>query len=132
MSDTSFERLRGALADRTAVVGVIGLGYVGLPLAASAGRAGFPTVGFDIDPAKAEQLNAGRSYIDAVSNEDLNALVSAERFTATADFDRLAECGIDMTQVTDELRDEGVSAFVSAFEGLLADVASKREPVASA
>jgi UDP-N-acetyl-D-glucosamine dehydrogenase len=94
MSDTSFERLRGALADRTAVVGVIGLGYVGLPLAASAGRAGFPTVGFDIDPAKAEQLNAGRSYIDAVSNEDLNALVSAERFTATADFDRLAECDV--------------------------------------
>jgi UDP-N-acetyl-D-glucosamine dehydrogenase len=94
MSETSFERLQSALKARTAVVGVIGLGYVGLPLAASAGRAGFPTVGFDIDPAKAEQLNRGKSYIDAVSDADLGALVSAKRFAATADFDRLAVCDV--------------------------------------
>jgi UDP-N-acetyl-D-glucosamine dehydrogenase len=91
---SSFEGLRSALADRSATVGVIGLGYVGLPLAASAGRAGFSTIGFDIDPAKAEQLNRGRSYIGAVTDEDLTGLVSAKRFVATEDFDRLAECDV--------------------------------------
>ncbi|THD77700.1 MAG: nucleotide sugar dehydrogenase [Phenylobacterium sp.] len=91
---SSFEGLRAALANRSAVIGVIGLGYVGLPLAASAGRAGFTTIGFDIDPAKAEQLNRGQSYIDAVPDEDLAGLVAAGRFTATAAFDRLAECDV--------------------------------------
>jgi UDP-N-acetyl-D-glucosamine dehydrogenase len=93
-ANESFARLRSALQDRQAVVGVIGLGYVGLPLAASAGRGGFRTVGFDIDPAKAEQLNAGRSYIDAVSDEDLAGLVAAKRFEATVDYDRVAECDV--------------------------------------
>jgi UDP-N-acetyl-D-glucosamine dehydrogenase len=89
-----FEGLRAALGDWTAVVGVIGLGYVGLPLAVSTARAGFRTIGFDIDPAKAERLNAGASYIDAVSNADLALVVTEGRFTATGDFDRLAECDV--------------------------------------
>jgi UDP-N-acetyl-D-glucosamine dehydrogenase len=93
MSET-FEKLRQALADRSATAGVIGLGYVGLPLAVSAARGGFRTVGFDIDAAKAERLNAGQSYIDAVSDDDLQAEVAAQRFTATDDFDRLAECDV--------------------------------------
>jgi UDP-N-acetyl-D-glucosamine dehydrogenase len=93
MSQT-FEKLRQALADRSATAGVIGLGYVGLPLAVSAARAGFRTIGFDIDAAKAQRLNAGQSYIDAVSDEDLQAEVAAQRFTATDDFDRLAECDV--------------------------------------
>jgi UDP-N-acetyl-D-glucosamine dehydrogenase len=91
---SSFERLRASLEDRSAVVGVIGLGYVGLPLAASAGRGGFRAVGFDIDPAKPEQLNEGRSYIDAVPNEELATLVDSGRFEATGDFDRLGECDV--------------------------------------
>jgi UDP-N-acetyl-D-glucosamine dehydrogenase len=91
---SSFESLESALQDRSAVIGVVGLGYVGLPLAASAAESGFRTVGFDIDPAKAEQLNRGRSYIDAVSDQALGALVSAGRFTATDDLDRLADCDV--------------------------------------
>ena len=87
-----FEALSGRLTQRTATVGVIGLGYVGLPLAAAVARAGFPTIGFDIDPAKPAQIAAGNSYIPAVSNETLSKLVGEGRLTATNDFVRLADC----------------------------------------
>lgn len=91
---TSFEQLRDALMAKTATAGVIGLGYVGLPLAAAVARRGMTAVGFDIDPDKTEQLNRGRSYIEAVDSAELGPLVEAGRFTATADFDRLAECDV--------------------------------------
>jgi UDP-N-acetyl-D-glucosamine dehydrogenase len=83
-----------ALETRTAVAGVIGLGYVGLPLAAAAARAGFSTIGFDVDASKPPLLNAGKSYIAAVSDNDLRACVDAKRFVATTDFDRLSECDV--------------------------------------
>ena len=88
------EALAGRLEAREATVGVIGLGYVGLPLAAAAARAGFSTLGFDIDPQKAAQLMSGRSYIDAVASEELAALVGQQRFAATDDFARLGECDV--------------------------------------
>ena len=62
--------LFGCIIDRTAIAGVVGLGYVGLPLAAAIARAGFRTIGFDIDPAKPELLRSGSSYIDAVSSQE--------------------------------------------------------------
>ena len=79
---------------RSAVVGVIGLGYVGLPLAVATARAGFRTIGFDVDPLKPTKLNAGNSYIGAVSDAALQAVLAASRFEATADFPRLKECDI--------------------------------------
>jgi UDP-N-acetyl-D-glucosamine dehydrogenase len=82
------------IASRSARVGVIGLGYVGLPLAAAAARAGFKTTGFDIDPEKLPLLNSGRSYIDAVSSEELAGHVAAGRFGASDEFDRLSACDI--------------------------------------
>jgi UDP-N-acetyl-D-glucosamine dehydrogenase len=82
------------LADRSAIVGVIGLGYVGLPLAVACARAGFRTIGFDVDPKKPVQLNAGQSYIDAVTSEDLASLVSLQRLCATDDLARLDECDV--------------------------------------
>jgi UDP-N-acetyl-D-glucosamine dehydrogenase len=88
------EALLGLIETRAARVGVIGLGYVGLPLAAATSRAGFRALGFDIDPAKPEQLNRGVSYIDAVPDGVLGALIAAGRFEATADFARLADCDV--------------------------------------
>ncbi|HEY1427269.1 MAG TPA: nucleotide sugar dehydrogenase, partial [Caulobacteraceae bacterium] len=88
------EALAGRLEVRDATVGVIGLGYVGLPLAAAAARAGFSTIGFDIDPQKAERLNAGESYIDAVASDELAALIGKQLFRATDDFARLADCDV--------------------------------------
>jgi UDP-N-acetyl-D-glucosamine dehydrogenase len=74
------------VADRTAAVGVVGLGYVGLPLALRFSEAGFRVVGFDVDPAKVRALNAGGSYIDYIGPERIAAAVSAGRFRATADY----------------------------------------------
>jgi UDP-N-acetyl-D-glucosamine dehydrogenase len=79
---------------RTATAGVIGLGYVGLPLAAAIAHAGFTTIGFDVDPAKPPLLNAGRSYIDAVKDDQLAALIAAQRFSATTDMAALATCDV--------------------------------------
>ena len=86
--------LAAKLEARTARVGVIGLGYVGLPLAAACAAAGFPVLGFDVDAPKIKALNAGRSYIDRVSSADLAAHVAAHRFEATGDFARLGLCDV--------------------------------------
>jgi UDP-N-acetyl-D-glucosamine dehydrogenase len=91
---TLAEELMTRISARTAVVGIIGLGYVGLPLAVAAAGAGFATVGFDIDPGKAERLNRGASYIDAVSSEQLGRLVAEGRFRATDNFSGLADCNV--------------------------------------
>lgn len=80
------------IESRQAQVGVIGLGYVGLPLAVTAARQGFPVIGFDIDPTKIERIAAGQSYIDAVSQEDMSQALA--RFAATTDFARLADCDV--------------------------------------
>ena len=74
-----------------ATVGVIGLGYVGLPLARTIGECGFRVLGFDIDPAKVAQLAAGQSYIRHIPGAAFSALAAAGRFEPTADFTRLAE-----------------------------------------
>ena len=82
------------IADRRAKVGVIGLGYVGLPLALTAAQAGFPVTGFDIDPAKITAITARKSYIEAAPDAVLAAEVDAGRFTATTDFTTLGACDI--------------------------------------
>lgn len=79
------------IEDRDAVVGVIGLGYVGLPLVLEFCRAGFRVLGFDIDPAKCEALNAGRSYIHHIPAKVIAEQRDASRFEATPDFARIAE-----------------------------------------
>jgi len=83
--------LHAKLDRKSALIGVIGLGYVGLPLAVEFGRAGFRVLGFDIDPDKVRGLHQGESYISDVPADRVAALVSAGRFEATSDFDRLAE-----------------------------------------
>jgi UDP-N-acetyl-D-glucosamine dehydrogenase len=79
-------------SDRAARIGLIGLGYAGLPLAFTFAEADFETVGFDIDEAKVEQINRGESYIRHLSSERLRALVKNERFRATCDFSELSRC----------------------------------------
>jgi UDP-N-acetyl-D-glucosamine dehydrogenase len=79
------------ISDRTVRVGVIGLGYVGLPLAAAFADAGVRVLGFDVDAEKVRRIGACTSYIHAVSDDRLRAAVSAGRLEATTDFGRLAE-----------------------------------------
>ncbi len=80
------EKLRA----RSAVVGIFGLGYVGLPLAMRFSEAGYPVLGFDIDAAKVEALNAGRSYIEHIPSSGI-AQARRGRFEATGDFARARE-----------------------------------------
>jgi len=79
------------IKDRSYVVGVLGMGYVGLPLALAAVRAGFRVIGFDIDLERVEHLNAGRSQIKHIPSDDVAQACATGRFSATADFDRLGE-----------------------------------------
>ena len=72
-------------------IAIIGLGYVGLPLSLQFARSGVTVVGLDIDPAKVDALNAGRSYIKHISAEAIAAVVKAKTFSASADFSRIKE-----------------------------------------
>lgn len=86
--------LMQAIAGQTARVGVIGLGYVGLPLAVTAARQGFPVTGFDVDPVKIEHIADRHSYVDAVTPEILTEVCDANLLEATSDFARLSDCRI--------------------------------------
>ena len=76
---------------RSAAIGVVGLGYVGLPLAAAIVGSRFRVLGFDIDPAKVETLNGGRSYIRQIPDDTVAAMAATGRFTALASMARIAE-----------------------------------------
>ena len=80
------ESLLGKVDRREARVGVIGLGYVGLPLALGFADAGFTVTGFDIDRRRTEQANNGRSYIGDVNDQVLSDQIETGRFRATNDF----------------------------------------------
>jgi UDP-N-acetyl-D-glucosamine dehydrogenase len=84
------ERLILRIENRTAVVGIVGLGYVGLPLTLRYAYAGFKVIGFDIDPDKVDKLNRGESYIEHIQAKSIRE-VRAKSFEATADFSRIAE-----------------------------------------
>jgi UDP-N-acetyl-D-glucosamine dehydrogenase len=79
------------IAEKTARVGVIGLGYVGLPLLRAFIKAGFGTIGYDIDQAKVDQLLRGESYIAHIPSDWITDWLAARQFTATADMKRLQE-----------------------------------------
>jgi UDP-N-acetyl-D-glucosamine dehydrogenase len=79
------EALRQKLAARTARVGVVGLGYVGLPLAVELARAGFKTTGIDLDKRKVDAINRGESYIQDVPTADVAEFHKAGRLSATTD-----------------------------------------------
>ncbi len=89
-----FHTLMNRIHGREARVGVIGLGYVGLPLAERAGRVGFSVLGFDVSSARVAQINEGQSYIGDVSSEALAALRANGRLEATTDMRRLRECDV--------------------------------------
>ncbi len=80
------------LQDRSAVVGIIGLGYVGLPLAVEFAAVGYTVIGYDINQTKVDSLNRGVSYIPDIPTEQLAPLVAAGKLRATTDVDELKAC----------------------------------------
>ncbi len=87
----AFEEWERRIEERTARVAVIGIGYVGLPLAVGFAQAGFSVVGVDVDERKVAAVNGGRSYIGDVTDEDLRPHVQAGRLRATTDYEVLRE-----------------------------------------
>ncbi len=85
------EALEALVADRRANVGVVGLGYVGLPLVRAFHAAGFEVTGFDIDPTKVEALNSGRSYILSLDGDTVQSMVASGKFRATTEFRQLRQ-----------------------------------------
>lgn len=85
------DKLKEKLLKKTATLGVIGLGYVGLPLAVEKAKAGFKTIGFDIQEKKVEMVNAGENYIGDVVNEDLEQIVKSGFLSATTDIGQVAK-----------------------------------------
>lgn len=80
------EALKAKIQNHELTCGVVGLGYVGLPLAVEKAKAGFKTIGFDVQSAKVDMVNAGKNYIGDVVDKDLVDLVKAGKLTATTDF----------------------------------------------
>lgn len=117
--------LLGKIIERRAVVGVIGLGYVGLPLVVEFGRGGFTSIGFDVDQKRVEAINAGQSYIPDVPTEVVRTLVERGKLAATTDFSRLAEADAVIICVPTPLRktkEPDISYILAAAEQVRANL----------
>jgi len=117
--DVVAKTLKEKIAKHEAKIGVIGLGYVGLPLAVEKGKVGFPVVGFDINPARVDRVNKADNYIGDVKDEDLKDIVQKNLLIATTDFSRLAECDVVIICVPTPLtitRDPDISYMQSSAE----------------
>ena len=88
------EVLLGKIKEKSAVIGIIGMGYVGLPLALVFAGAGFRVLGFDIDPDKVTNLNDGKSYIAHIEAAQIQNAVKGGKFEATGDFARSPEADV--------------------------------------
>src|SRR3954451_11958333 len=98
------DELRKSISDKNARIGVIGLGYVGLPLIVEFALKGFDSVGFEVDEKKAADVSTGKSYIVDVTSETLTKAVTSGKLTATTDFSRLGECDVIIICVPTPLR----------------------------
>lgn len=127
------------IEDKTIVAGVVGLGYVGLPLAVEKAKAGFKTIGFDVQKGKVDLVNSGKNYIGDVVDNDLAKLVNSKMLTATTDFsfikdvDFVAICvptPLDKHQEPDisYVRDSAVSVSKHLHKGMMVVLESTTYP----
>ena len=117
--------LKDKIRNRQARIGIIGLGYVGLPLAVEFAKAGFEVTGFDVDVAKVAAINKGHSYIGDVSSEDVSAASKAGKLSATTDMARLHDMdAIDICVPTPlrKTRDPDLSYVVLAVDAVRAQL----------
>src|SRR6266498_2673618 len=118
---TAVDSLLAKAKDRTAIFGVVGLGYVGLPLGMELVRAGYRVLGVDVNPRVVDLLNGGRSHIQDVPAATVAAAVHAKKFSATADLTRLKEPDVISISVPTPLsktKDPDVSYVLAATESV--------------
>lgn len=114
--------LKEKILKHEARIGVIGLGYVGLPLAVEKGKVGFPVVGFDINAERVGRVNAADNYIGDVLDEDLQNVVHKGFLVATTDFSQLADCDVVIICVPTPLtvtRDPDISYIKASTESIV-------------
>src|SRR5450756_1042155 len=99
------EMLREKIRSRTARTGIVGLGYVGLPLAVELAKAGFHATGIDLDARKVQSINDGRSYIPDVATADVQALHAKGLLDATTDFSIVTELDTCLLYTSDAADD---------------------------
>jgi UDP-N-acetyl-D-glucosamine dehydrogenase len=117
--NTVFTELRNKITGRKATLAVIGLGYVGLPLAVEMAKAGLKVFGIDVAAGKVKMVNRGKSYVQDVSDADLGRVVKLGRLVATADFSVLRQSdAIDICVPTPlrKTKDPDISYIISAVE----------------
>ncbi|HXH70100.1 MAG TPA: nucleotide sugar dehydrogenase, partial [Pyrinomonadaceae bacterium] len=96
--------IKNLIAEKRATIGVVGLGYVGLPLIVEFALKGFQGIGFEVDRKKADGINAGKSYIVDVSDENVKKCVESGKLKATTDFSELEKCDVIIICVPTPLR----------------------------
>ncbi len=106
MPPTPLDQLEQKIADRSVVVGVVGLGYVGLPLASALHAGGARVIGFDVDPSKITAFAERRNYLKHLGDDMFTELAQSDRFEVTTDFARLAEADAVIVCVPTPLRDD--------------------------
>ena len=114
--------LKQRILDRTVTLGVVGLGYVGLPLAVEKAKAGFQVVGFDVQKSKVDMVNRGHNYIGDVVTHDLKEIVNSGKFRATEDFSEVASCDcvcIAVPTPLDEHQQPDISYVLSSSKSIL-------------
>lgn len=119
--ETVAVRLEDKIRDHTARIAVIGVGYVGLPLAVAFAHAGYPTTGLDFDRRKVESLNRGESYIPDVAGAEVEVLVRAGKLRAAPDYTPLAEADVIFICVPtpfDRMKAPDLTAIKTASEGI--------------
>jgi len=117
----ALDGLKAQIAGGNATVGIVGQGYVGLPLAVEVARSGFKVLGFDISEPVCAGINAGRSHVEDVPSELLGGFVKQGLITATTDFSRLRECDVICICVPTPLnktKDPDLSYVISAAESI--------------
>jgi UDP-N-acetyl-D-glucosamine dehydrogenase len=126
-TETIAKLLEEKIASRQARVGIVGLGYVGLPLAVEFGKAGFQVTGIDLDSAKTSRVNAGESYVGDIPGAALAKLIEAGKLRATTDFAAVRDLDTINICVPTPLRktkDPDMSYIVSACEEILKHIHS--------
>lgn len=98
------DEIKNIIKDKNACIGVVGLGYVGLPLIVEFSLKGFPTIGFEVDEKKVASINEGKSHIVDVPSEDVQKCIDGGKFKATTDFSELEKCDVVIICVPTPLR----------------------------
>ncbi|MDP7623932.1 MAG: NAD(P)-binding domain-containing protein, partial [Rhodospirillales bacterium] len=126
---TDFKKLKLSFEDKSAKIGVIGLGHVGLPLCLTFAEKGFQTLGFDIDKIKIISLENGSSYISHIDSADISSFISSGQFTPTIDFARLSKMDAVLICVPtplDKNREPDLSYVVSTGEKIVPHLRSNQ------